>query len=212
MSIAETDESIWLRGPGPPPPELARVHWRTLQQLLGEDGLAPLDSAIPTARLPDLDWSPLDRVSRPAAASSALPGALETDARVKTKLIRSPQFAETNLLCLNLASFARWASTAPEIRLKPLRFACSDQKIVAVAGSPVPPLPSEHFVLTDGIACPAGWTWDPPVPAAVLTKMLGMNPGDIALLQVGGEVDVIPAANFVPVTRAAVRLTLTKPE
>ena len=189
------------------PLKLSTVRWNRLQQLLDDDRLAPLESSVPTERLPDLDWRSIDTFSQPASIASALPPKL--DDRSPIRLIRTPEFAEPSLLQTELAAFAAWVDHAPEIRLKPLRFACSDMREILIQGEPVPSIPGQRFVVSaNAIACPAGLTWDPPAPAASLIKLFGLNPGDLAILRHDGGSDIIPNANFVPVTRAAVRLTL----
>jgi hypothetical protein len=206
VSIAEHAGEIWIRGQGPPPPELSGVRFRSLQQLLNETQLAPLESRIPDSRLPDLSWSPISSLTKPEFPPGGLP--TKSSSSCPIRLVRSTEFIESTLLQTDLDSFTVWVSAAPEIRLKPLRFACSDQGQVLVHGSPIPSISGERFaVYADAIACPAGFSWDPPVQPAVLGKLFNLNSGDLAIFRPTGEADVIPEANFIPVTRSAVRLT-----
>lgn len=205
VEIAEHADEIWIRGFGDPPPELSGVRFQSIQQLLAENQLAPLDSRVPTETLPDLNWREISTLTKPQSPPSALPAKLDSTCPIQ--LVRTAEFAEPGLILTELETFANWVSQAPRIRLYPLRFACSDRREVLVHGSPIPSISGQRFVVSaESIACPAGSTWDSPVPAAVLIKMLGLAPGDLAVFR-DETVDVIPKSNFVPVTRAAVRLT-----
>ncbi len=117
--------------------------------------------------------------------------------------------SDPNLMQLPLDAFASWANAAPEVRLHPLTFACSEDGMALVRGLPLPSLPGKHYRETAGIAVPAGWQWDPPIPAKALAGALRLRPDDLALLDPEGAVECIPANHFDQVTRAAVRLSPT---
>ena len=74
-----------------------------------------------------------------------------------------------------------------------------------VRGEPLPPLPGQRWVDREGIAVPAGWRWSPPVEAAIVRAVFGLEPGDFALWQTDGTWQRIRAADFTPASRAAVR-------
>jgi hypothetical protein len=76
-----------------------------------------------------------------------------------------------------------------------------------VRGQPLPPLSGERFVECEGVAIPAGWHWSPNVEAVVLRELLCLTAGDVALLHVSGDYELVAAANFVQATRSAVRHT-----
>lgn len=210
VEFAEDASVIWLRGPMTNahelPKELSAVRWKSIFQLL-DGGLTPLESSVPVQQLPNLDWKPIEQWSQPQSISSAFPPQL-TD-RCSLKLIRDPRPSEPTLLQTSFDAFATWVCQAPEIRLKPLRFAVSDSGDTLIFGSPIPSLPGERFVVSsNAIACPAGRTWDPPAPLMTLIQLFDLKPGDLAVLRNDGSHDVVPNSNLIPVSRAAVRLTL----
>ena len=212
VQIADTVAGdIWLRGPlgadGRPPVELVSVAWRGLWRDLGDGRLCESVSAVPSRRLPELFWRPLEELSRPTLSSSAVPATLET--RCPIRLIPDPSPLEPSVLRASLEAFHAWVTTAPVIRLSPLRFAVSDRGEVVVCGAPIPSIHGQRYHrLGEIIACPLGWQVDPPVPEPVLKHTLGLNPGDLALLSRDGTVDHIANACLMPVSRAAVRLTV----
>ena len=79
---------------------------------------------------------------------------------------------------------------------------------VVLRGKPLPPIPGKRLVEVEGIAVPCGFAWTPPVDAEVVREILGLLPGDLALLEADGTHERIESSAFVPGSRAAARTTL----
>ena len=187
-------DRLWLRGD----------HWsevleRQLRSMLGthrfvvdEQGLiTPRPYALPVDCLPTGPWTPLTdwfRLAAPPRQFSARP-----QNRITMRLEPSERVQTCNLLVMPLAAWRDYAQLGPAIRLKRWTFAVSDDRQVAVRGAPSPPLPGAHFVETDGIAVPAGWSWSPALDAAVLRSAFELAVGDVVLLNPDGSHEVIAA-------------------
>ena len=159
----------------------------------------------PVLRLPDLPWQALDAVTRPIVENPALPAVVSQKSAIRLRAAETAP-VEPNVLRVALVTLAEWAGRAPEIRLKRLSFACGYDGDAIIRGAPVPSLPGTRFFEQNGVAAPLGQTWDPPVSPNVLAQAMDLAPGDLGLLREGGW-ERIEAANFVPLTRASVRLT-----
>jgi len=206
-ACAEGDR-LWVRGPELPEP-LGRV----LRILPARRFRAAADGVlfrpgrrVPAGRLPAGPWTPLRTHLVPEAPPAALPG--EPPGKIPLRLVRSGREAAAGLLVTPLAGWAAWALAAPLVRLRPLSFAVAADGRAAVAGSPLPPIPGVPFTRRGGIAVPCGLDLDPPVDAAVLGEVLGLEPGDVALFGEDGSWERVEASSFVAAGRGAVRATL----
>src|ERR1041385_274023 len=108
----------------------------------------------------------------------------------------------------SLSDWRDFAMTAPEVRLRQLRFAVDADRIVVVRGKPLPPLPGRQFVLHANIGVQAGFMWEPAVSAEVLVRRLGLAADALALFREDGTFSRIEAEQFVAATRSAVRETV----
>jgi hypothetical protein len=210
VEIAETDGNVWLRGPAANQSLAA-----TLQQLpalaryeVKGNRLRKLESRIPSDALPSLSWQPLRtwmQVERPRA--QAVSENRPEFSAVRIRLVRSTEEREPNLLLTSLDDWHEFAISAPEIRLRPLRFAVNTDARVLIQGEPLPPLQGRKFVVEANVAVPAGFTWRPAVSSAVLSRLLGARASELAMLYEDGTCVRLPSEQFVAATRAAVRTT-----
>ncbi len=196
------------------PTELARLPVQEIYHPVKDNQLAPQGSRIPqTALPPGLQWVSVAERFQPVLEQRSLPASAGSIQPPLLHMIRGENVAEPNVLHLPHERFASWVARAPEIRLAPLQFACSAHPDTLVRGRPLPSLPGQRYVESEGVAALAGWIWDPPLPATSLARALELRPGDLALLKPGPETAIlrIAANHFVPVTRAAVRQSPTEP-
>jgi len=206
--VLETAESLWLRGR-----ELGDGLDRQLRAVpdaepywIQPDGrLVRWDATLPSAALPEGDWTPLAEwltVSLPPAASAGY-----GCPAVEFTLIRTEAVSDCRLLETSWEDWAAFALSAPLIRLNPLSFAVSDTLRVLVRGTPLPPIPGERFVEAEGIAWPAGHGLVPAVESRTLRRILQLRSDELGLIRQSGEVDVIEESCFVHASRSAVRQT-----
>jgi hypothetical protein len=228
IEVAEKEPFVWVRGPGDDEkierllralPAVARYEVSTGNRLRN------LESRIPSEALPALNWQPVNtwlRVRMPSV-DPVLSGAKPAEAGtpyerknppphvggygVPLRIVRSAEEHPIALLMTSLADWREFALTAPEIRLRQLRFAVDGAGNVVVRGKPLPPLPGRHFVLNGNIAVQAGFAWEPAVSADVLSRRLGLSAEALALFHEDGTFSRIEDEQFVPATRSAVRET-----
>ncbi|SFH92904.1 hypothetical protein [Planctomicrobium piriforme] len=208
IRAGEEDTSLWLHGE-----ELSVDLHQALRALpdaelfsvLPDRQLLRLGQLVPQGRVPALHWQPLQEYIRPTLPSPGLAGRLNE--RIVLSLVRSSCEAEPNLLLLPFSEFALWCETAPEFRLKPLRFAVRDDGLTIVQGHPLPPLPGTRWVAEQGVAVAAGLRWEPSVKAELLVDMWELEPGDVCLWFEEGSVECIPGEQFVACQRSAIRAT-----
>ncbi|MEM1294984.1 MAG: hypothetical protein AAGH89_06430 [Verrucomicrobiota bacterium] len=212
VEAALDTNTLWLRGTAETdelPSELVRLSAQVFR-LRPPDGLALGDSEIPVARLPELNWQPLHEVTQPKVTKPVLPGMISQSVRLK--LVKSEEDdLEPNVLQVPLSSLVKWVGSAPELRFETLKFAAGYDGSALIWGTPIPSLPGNRFFEKDGVAVPLGQTWDPPIPAVVVAEAMLLAPGDLGVFR-GEDWERVEASNFVPVSRAAVRLSAQNPQ
>ena len=225
VQAAIVRERVWLRGEGLDAAMsrmLATVADGPVYQLASDGRLIPFGSAVPTERLPEVEWRLLSETLSPVIPSPRI--AAVQIPRVRLTLERTVQEQEAALLITDEASFRDWALSAPEVRLQGSRFAVSRSKYrepddrsvlvprVAVQGQPLPPLMGERYWLAGNIAIPLGFTWVPHVDVktleTVLSRGLEESSHRILIWRLDGNViEEIVSSDWVAVTRANVRAT-----
>lgn len=205
---ARRRHELWVRGP-----ELTDDLDLALRKLPGaqqfsvgtEGRLTPRGARVPTGRLPEDGWRPLSSwlvlAQQPAAFAA------EVASRITLRLVRTDSERPANVLVTTLAEWVRYATTAPSIRLRQLRFAAAADDRALIWGTPLPPIHGRRYAEAEGLAIPAGFGWSPPVEPAVLRRLLGLENGDLALFAEDGSYELINSGQFARATRSAARAT-----
>jgi hypothetical protein len=208
IEIAEATSDIWLRGQRADETldaKLAALPGRERYELLPGNQLRLQGHRVPSARLPNLQWRPLGDWLRIELPVAALPANEPTP--IPLRLVRSADERTPELLLTSLAEFTRFSAQAAQIRLGRLQFAASADGRVLVRGTPLPPLPGQRFVLSNGVAVPAGFAWQPAVSAEVLARRFGVSGDGLVLWNDDGTITRFHVEQFVSATRSAVRAT-----
>jgi hypothetical protein len=203
-----TEAGYWLTGEGCDEALDCRLKMLAARERYTVDPtnrLIPQGGMVPAGNPPEGPWVSLNEVFEPKAQVACLPG--QPQSKVPLRLVRADRVAEPGLLLTTPAAWRDFAVTAPQTRLDRLRFAVCAERHVAVHGRPLPPIPGRRYLEEDGIAVPCGFAVAPPVGPAVLQQLLGVSPGDVGVLDLDGEYQLIPAVGFVVATRSAARLS-----
>ncbi len=209
LEIATAAHVIWLRGPDWDEAlgaALRKIPGLRQFEALPNGSLLPRGARVPDGRLPELRWSPL-RANVPVRLPAPAPSGAGNPAPVRLSLIRTDVEMPANALLTETLAWLDWTAQAPQIRLRPLRFAAASDGRVWVEGAPVPAIPGQRFHVRDSIATPCGWTWSPALEAAALARWLSLAADDRALAAEDGRWEIIKVEQFVPATRSAARLT-----
>lgn len=207
IEVCPQSETVWLRGPAGD--DEMELKLRALPgkrfEILPDNQLVPHGATVPSGYCPTGPWLSLRKwmtLSMPTAAMSGTIGG-----KLELQLVRGGPVGEANVLRTTAELWGRYASEAPQVRLEALAFAVSELGHILVRGKPLPPLAGERFVLEEGIAIPAGYTWLPTLDGEVMRAALSLPPGDLALFQPDGAWDRVRGEDFVRATRSAARLS-----
>ncbi|MCA9112743.1 MAG: hypothetical protein KDA52_22515 [Planctomycetaceae bacterium] len=204
IRAAEQDSHFWFSttGTGDAEDFRHRLPEATLFSVRDDGQLIPWGNRVPSDRLPELHWRPLSEllpVETPVALHAGRP-----QIRAQLTLVTSSVERTANVLVTSFETWAKYAVTAPEIRLQRWRFAVTAQGDAIIRGEPLPSLPGRHYVDHAGIACPAGWVWSPAIDAQLIQEMLGVQPSDLAIMD-HSSFTIINARDFLNATRSAIR-------
>jgi hypothetical protein len=208
VRVVEIGATLWLRGNNLDEAldvELRKLPGARRFTVNPDDTVTEIGRRLPADDLPTDPWLPLFEWLTPQPQPAALSG--EVGDRVPLRLERTGAEHAATALLTTAGTFAAYASTAPAVRLRPLRFAAASDGRVVLWGSPLPPLPGRRFTDTDGVAVPCGFAWAPAVEPAMLCQLLQLGPGDLALFHEDASHERIDAASFARATRAAARAT-----
>lgn len=221
LRVCEENSQLWLRGvyeesPDPAIRSLPGQHFT----IVDRNQLVPAGKRVPLGYLPATDWLPLRewlQVSVPVARwakvtppevvlclESVPPLAASGDER----LTNAPHQIVPTAILVSAEDWQAYADTAPQVRLKRLRFAASSNGKILAIGTPLPSLPGTRFIIDQGIAIPAGMRWCPAVDANVVRKVIGVT-DCLVLWEATDSWEMIPDDTFVAATRVAIRSTLS---
>lgn len=196
-------DQIWVKG-------MADTAFRQLPALRiwkldAANRLFTPGALTPDETLPVLQWQALTDfipVSLPASGLPAFP-----TSRHLVKLAPCTTTEESFAILTEMRTLEAYVATAPQIRLRHLRFAASAQGQVLVAGVPLPAVPGTSYTLKDRILMPAGYDFDPPAIRPLVAEKLEGASTHFLLFHASGQYEMISDTSFVHVTRSAIRLT-----
>jgi hypothetical protein len=215
VQMCDAEDGLWLLGDenrASECPSHSLLPGGHRYRVLADGQLVGDGKSVPDGRLPAGPWRPLATEFSlrlpPAGFLAPLAG------RAAWTLVRDDVEREADLLVTAIAAWARYAESAPAIRLDRWRFAAGSRGRVVVEGAPIPPLAGRVYVVErdagngpGGIAVPCGWRREPRVEAGVLRAAFGLHEGDVALLEADGSWEHVRSGDFVRAARAAVRAT-----
>ncbi|HEV2294124.1 MAG TPA: hypothetical protein VGR35_09720 [Tepidisphaeraceae bacterium] len=199
---------IWLRGGATDElldAALRRLAPQARYALTDGDKLTPLGNLLPVGELPAAEWVPLAQLLEIDRPAPALPAPLVPT--VPLRLARGGRPRPATHLLVRITDFARYADAAPGVRLRPLRFAATDDEAI-VAGTPLPSVPGVACWESSGVIAPCGWEWFPAVDPATVRRVLALQPDELAFFRADGTWHLLRRDNFVAAQRSAIRATV----
>jgi hypothetical protein len=204
--VLDEGECVWLRGEGDELfEELSKLPGARRYTIAEDELLIPQGMLLPTRKLPRGDWRALREWMSPEVQPAALPGKMGK--RVTLRLVRTHREERASVLLAKFDQFLAFATTAPLVRLSPLRFAVAEDGRAVIRGEPLPAMAGKRFAEMGGVAAPCGFGLAPAVDAATIRKLLGSGPEDLILFDEDGSYEFIEAGEFAPASRAAARAT-----
>lgn len=212
ISIASTDETLWLRAEAPDAGCLTKIRtlpWNGLFEWAEPDKLVPMGHRLPTSTLPaGLRWHRLSDWLRPATITTVMPGTITENSHLQVSLVHGTSLIRSaNLLMTTMDILHDYVDEAPQTRLFRLRFAASGDGRVAIYGEPLLPLSGKFYHCAEGVAVPLGYRIEPTLGGAALTETLSLAPAEIALFHLDGSFERLRQDDFLQLTRSAARLT-----
>ena len=190
------------------------VPWQERYQIVDEVLLRPLGSLIPTARLPRLSWSPLIDLLKPTLSRPLFPGKWPAplphpvSRSMSSLYANQPEWAKPEFLLVSSENWLHFAETAPELRLKQLKFAQAARRFCLVGGQPLPPIPGTYLYQYQQSLWPAGNLPHETSTLIQWNQYLELGKDELALIHSDGTYELIPVTAWVPASRSAARLSV----
>ena len=210
IRLAESAEWLWLRCPLteealPAAEAMRQLPAHTAYILQEENKLFPRGGKTPVALLQEMKWVPIRKFLSLELPVAAMPGRVEQKCTIE--LVASDRREEGRALLTSMEHWSTYAEIAPEIRLRQLRFAVSENSSVLIMGTPLPPVPGQEYWLQEGNLLPAGYDFRFSIAAPLIAARLNPQHKHLLLFYPDGNWEAIPSEAFVPATRSGVRLT-----
>ena len=206
--VSEIEGTLWLRGS-----ELQNDAALLLDQLpclrrfnlLDEGEAVPQGKTVPILKLSGSDWVPLRHVT-----SLGFPTPIQHKnypSPVTPRLEPSARELPANMLIVSFSDWHAFAVRAAEIRLRPLRYAVSDDRRAAIFGQPLPPLLGDYYALIDRIAVPCGTRLSPAINHSMLAEHYRLKAGDVLVFHRDGSSELLDSSGISQASRNSVRAT-----
>jgi hypothetical protein len=206
LLAAEGADGIWLRGMAASGvttsiKQLPALHSYVLDE---EEQLFPINKLTPVGKLPALSWQPLARFIPVTLPVSLLPGSLSQP--YFPRLVASATMQKPGALLTKLSDWKQYVEFAPLVRLDRLQFAVSGNDEALIIGEPLPPLPGKEYWLQDELLLPAGFDFDPPLLATLVSDEVNAGKDSLILFDETGNWQRISLEYLLPARRSTVRM------
>jgi hypothetical protein len=207
IEVVQDDAGVWLRWlPGDE---------EVLLQLLPVAGAIffyqregnwyRLGSRLPSAGPPPTgEVRKLDRLVVPEPICSESPPARELHRR-PVQLVRDTMPRQATALRTTLAALGDWAEQATTLQIAALRAARCGTSVL-LFGARLPILPGVRY-WGSRLLVPLGYRPEPALPVSIFAEAMKLDGEALAILEEDG-CEIIPAAAFRPLSRAAIRLAV----
>lgn len=168
--------------------------------------LYPIGGLTPVGRLKPMRWQSLTDFMPIELPVSILPATAA--AAVLVNIVPSEKEREAAALQTSANAWLAYVSTAPEARLKRLRFAVSDEQKVFVMGAPLPSIEGDTYWLQNNIFMPSGFDFALPIVSELIFQREKLENQAFLCFNTEGAYFRLDNLDFVLATRSAVRLSL----
>jgi len=173
---------------------------------LGDQGrLTLLGKTLPNKILHTLSWQDLSTLLPLVPAKGR--NSEEFFGHIPLILTSSDSIRESTALLIESEQFLSWANDAAAPRLSRLKFALSSNKKVLINGTPLPSLAGQSFYPQGQLLLPSGFALPEHLFHEHISAALKLRSDQFALIHTN-EIDILDTEQFIPATRAAVRLSI----
>lgn len=204
LMVAEAG-SCWLRVPLTNAAIFAVLPLSGRWTVDGGGLLTRIGRRVAELRLETGEWQPVSKMLPVGPPARGGVGMIPPAADFMLEIEHEEQPAEA--LLARWVDFAHWADTAFSPRLASLQFARCDDDRVLVTGKPVPPIRGTGFHRVGRLLLPGGYRLPDHVWPQLVEESLGLGANRMALIHSDGSYESVAEENFIPASRAAVRVT-----
>lgn len=169
--------------------------------------LFKLDSLLPSASVPSVLWSTIDR-GLPLEIAQFNHNYFGIEERVQPRLVRSDREEQTEVLKTTLAELESYLDTASSIRLKSIEWLIVNETEVWLWGTPMLPIRGETFWRQNHCIVPAGYDLQITNLYAAINETINSDNDHWIIFREDGRYFTLRKSHVKPLTLGSFRLTL----
>lgn len=181
---------------------LPGTRWRVIGNRLVQPG-----KRVPDLDLPELSWQSVQDVVSFRLPPIQVAARIANDQKLSLQLIRGGMVTACKALLTDVQALACWIQTAPETRIRTLRWVCTSkpQSRCIILGEKLPPVDGIPFIAQQRILIPAGYCWQPAVSVADVRQVFNLSANQWLLWESDQSHSTIDDDAFATLSRASVR-------
>jgi hypothetical protein len=212
LEIASENDFFWVRSSNNEitiESKIKQLPSLNSYRLDGQNFYFAIKGLTPLGKLnDDLKWELLKDFMKVTSPVSAMPAVLEQ--KLEIRLVASEKEQIGVGLIIEFEDFINYVENAPEIRLKNLNFAVSQEKQVILIGNPLPPIQGREYWKKNQILLPSGFDFSPSILATLIEQKLNPRQEYWLIFFTDGSWQNISKNHFKQLSRSAARLTQLK--
>lgn len=134
--------------------------------------------------------------------SSSIPNS----SSIQIQLIQNPKLTHANAWLGSVFMLEQWIDSAPEVRMKNLKFAIQDNEAL-IFGEQLPSFPGQFFSHQENVLLPLGHQLLPQCSMKTLRKIANIDEQSLLLIRNEKQWESIPFMSIVPLSRSSWRLS-----
>jgi len=129
------------------------------------------NSLLPDRIIPSLIWTSIAR-ALPVELPHLNHNYFDIERKISTKLIPSEKEAKAVAILTKIDTLRAYITSAPDVRLKPLKWVIVNGDSVLIMGLPMLPIKGETYWLHENMLIPTGYDFDPTIIKTDLNELL----------------------------------------
>ncbi|MFH6946376.1 hypothetical protein [Flavobacterium sp. FlaQc-50] len=210
IKLAFDEQLVWLKDFAPEQLnaiEIQQIPFHVIYELK-ENLLFKKGSLLPSKKLPSgLLWTPIMR-ALPVSMPRFNHNYFGIDQNIEIRLKPSEIVQEPYALLTDFSEIQSYIETAPDFRLKPLKWIVADQKIL-VLGNPLLPVKGNTYWLKENFLLPTGYDFEWSILAKTIQKNSNPLEEDLLIWNRDNSCFRIPKNKMKPLSISSFRLTFS---
>jgi hypothetical protein len=161
VSIAYSEKHVWVNGLNDEEIQSKLICSipGIIRYALKDNRLFLFGSKVPTAKMPSLLWTPIQR-AMPLRFPKMNHNYFGNYDDLQIDIVKSDVEHKSDAMTINLDDFERYMSKAPQVRTSNLKWCLLNKKSILIVGYPLLPIPGDVYWTLNDHLIPSGYTFN----------------------------------------------------